>query len=543
MNRPFLKIQDSPPAAPRLADHFVLMLVVVVYVGARLWNITSYSLWGGESYGLAIVRQSWRAMIHHAVTDVAHPPLFYSLLKTWIAVGGEGLPWLKLLPVLFAIATIVPFVLLCRELRLSRGATSLALLLAACDGYLIHYAQEVRGYSLFLFLAVTSAWSFVRFFNADGPVLRKAALLTVINLLLVYTHYHGWIVVGIEGLFLLIWGRHRLASFAVSVAGVVIAFSPWAFLVTRAALARTKIGSEWVPRPGLADLKLLYENLNGRPFPTVPGGASAGVLLFAAPVLVWVWNSLRRSPAAQRDHPILLWWLMFMGALPVAALFLASQVGRQSLFLDRYLIFMALPYYALIAAAVHRLQPARLRIVYVCLLVAWSLTAGLGDLRTNRMAWEGAQMGSRVDWRSLTHRLVEAEAASTGEVPMYLLSVRSKGLLAGGWAIATSMGFYLDEFAQEPWVPEFGSYGTIWSGRRGKFRVASTDLLQIVRTSQGERFWVGYVQSGPALTPEPRQLLIDEGFEVGPAIEQVEKANRIVLLPVWPLRSGVTAGH
>jgi len=535
MNRPFPKLQDNRLAPPRVADHVVLMLVVVIYVGARLWHINSYSLWGGESWGLALIRQDWRSMMKDVVMDVAHPPLFYFLLRIWIAIGGEGLLWLKLLPVLFSIATIVPFVLLCRELRLSRGATSLALLLAACDGYLIHYAQEVRSYSLLLCLAVTSAWLFVRFFNADDHVLRKAAILSVVNLLLVYTHYHGWFVVASEGLFLLIWGRHRLAAFAVSVAGLLVAFSPWAFLVTRAALARIKIGSEWVPRPDLTELKLLYENLNGPALPSVPGVASAGLLLFAAPVLLWLWRSLSRSPAAPRDHPIVLWWLLFMGLLPVAALFLTSQVGRQSLFLDRYLIFTALAYYALIGAAVHRLQPAGLRVAYVCLVVAWTLTAGLGDLRTNRMAWEGVQLGSRVDYRSLTERLVEAEGASTGDVPLYLLSGSSNGVVAGGWAISTSVGFYLGELAHEPWKPEFGPRGTLWSGRRGRFlTVSETDLLKIIRTSQGEHFWLGYMQSDPAPGRQPRQVLIEHGLEVGPAIEQVENANRVVLLPVQP---------
>src|SRR5207249_3294085 len=106
----------------------------------------------------------------------------------------------------------------------------------------------------------------------------------------------------------------------------------------QAALARTRIGSEWVPRPGLADLTLLTENLNGRPFPTVPGGAVAGLLLFAAPVLVWVWKSLVAGSPASKPDRLVLWGLAFLGPLPIAALYLTSQVTRQSLFLDRYLI-------------------------------------------------------------------------------------------------------------------------------------------------------------------------------------------------------------
>jgi len=538
-NPPSRKIQDTPPAAPRAADHLALILVVVVYIGLRLWHIRSYSLWGGESYGLALAREGWPYMIHSAVRDVAHPPLFYCLLKLWVAIRGEGILWLKLLPVLFSVATIVPFVLLCRELRLSTRVTSLALFLAAWNGYLIHYSQEVRGYSLLVFLAVTSAWLFVQFFNAESHVLRSAAILTVVNLLLVYTHYHGWVVVAAETLFLLIWGRHRLAVFTMSIAVVVVGFSPWAYRVIREAHGRKLVGSEWVPRPGLSDLTLFYDNLNGRALPGVSWGALAGVLLFVIPVLVWAWKNLSTRSAGQRGDSLVLWWLMFLALLPVGALFLASQLGRQSLFLDRYLVFTALAYYALIAAAVHRLWPGRFRAAYVSLLVAWSVIAGIHDLRTNRMAWEGVQLGSRVDWRSLTQRLVDAEPAD--DVTVYLLSMNSNGILPGGWALASSMGFFLDDIAHERWRPKVGPRGTIWTGRRGRFLTAtSSGVAEILQSSPGRHFWVGYIQSGQAQGSEPQQQLIERGLEVGPAIEQVESENRVVLLPVWARHTDVT---
>ena len=84
----------------------------------------------------------------------------------------------------------------------------------------------------------------------------------------------------------------------------------------------------------------------------------------------------------------------------------------------------------------------------------------------------------------------------------------------------------------------------MWTGRRGRFLTAtSSDLSDILQTSQDEHFWLGYIQSGPAEGPEPRQLLTAQGLEVGRAIEQVENANRVVLLPVWRHRGEVTLEH
>src|ERR671913_402855 len=70
------------------------------------------------------------------------------------------------LAVCLYVASVAPLLLLCRELRLGAWETNLALALAAVNGYLIKYAQEVRMYSLLLLLTLCSLWLFARFLNA-----------------------------------------------------------------------------------------------------------------------------------------------------------------------------------------------------------------------------------------------------------------------------------------------------------------------------------------------------------------------------------------
>ena len=41
--------------------------------------------------------------------------------------------------------------------------------------------------------------------------------LTLVNVLLVYSHYWGWVLVGTEGLYLLLCRREKVLPFAVSV--------------------------------------------------------------------------------------------------------------------------------------------------------------------------------------------------------------------------------------------------------------------------------------------------------------------------------------
>ena len=97
--------------------------------------------------------------------DLIHPPLFYALLKMWIGVGGDGLLWLRLFPVLFSFLALIPFISLCRELKLNNATIAIALGLFAVNGALIKYSQTVRMYTLLMFLSLMSIWLFARYFN------------------------------------------------------------------------------------------------------------------------------------------------------------------------------------------------------------------------------------------------------------------------------------------------------------------------------------------------------------------------------------------
>ncbi|MDQ3805803.1 MAG: glycosyltransferase family 39 protein, partial [Acidobacteriota bacterium] len=202
--------------------------LVALYAAARLWRLNGSCLWFDEVFGVHAARHPWGELWRFVAADLIHPPLFYALLKLWVAAGGESLLWLRLFPVLTATAYVVPFLLLARELRLTGGEARLALLLAAANGFLIKYAQEVRMYSLLLLLTLTSLWLFARYINAGRAPKWILLALFLVNLLLVYTHYYGWLVVLSEAAFLALKARGRLAPFALTAAALAACFAPWA---------------------------------------------------------------------------------------------------------------------------------------------------------------------------------------------------------------------------------------------------------------------------------------------------------------------------
>ena len=493
------------------------MVLVTIFVALRIYHITSFSIWGGEAFSMIGVRQDWSGMFSYVIADIVHPPLFYILLKLWIALGGESLLWLKLFPVLTSLALLVPFYLLCRELSFQLLEMSLALLLAGVNGYLIHYAQELRMYSLFTFLTMCSFWLFIRLLKSPGETPRELLWLTFVNLLAIYSHYYGWLAVGMEVLFLLIWRRDRLLKFSLSGLFLLLVFSPWAYFVIGEAqsIGGLERNLDWIPKPGLIDIVNFYASLNG------PLGSRylkiLGLLIFGLPLASWFWQIIRSNSKRQGGESIAFSWLAILSFLPVFAIFLISQRLEQAVWIDRYFIFIAVPYLMLVASAAYRLKPAWVRHTWIGLIVIWSLVAGFNDLRTNRMAWASPQLGSRVKWDVLAQQLIEAETNQSGLINVYTLTVISKGHRTGDYASSTSLDYFLD------------SYG------ENKFQMAyAKDVQTLLKHSPlQDHFWIVFFELAESPQPHLAAVLEKNGYRVGDPISFQQMHNRIVLLPVW----------
>jgi uncharacterized membrane protein len=493
-----------------------LVSVLTIFVALRIWHIATYSLGGGEAFAMIGVKQDWSAMFSYIVADIVHPPLFYVVLKLWMLIGGESLLWLKLFAVLFGVAMLVPLLLLGRELNLRLPVITLAVLLMAINGYMIHYAQELRMYGMFAFLALCSFWLFIRYFKLPGNNIRALFILTIVNLLTIYTHYFGWVVVGVEFLFLLIW-RRKIVAFGVSIILLLVIFSPWAYLVIQEArsIGGLDRNLDWVPKPHLIDILDFYSTLIG------PIGSRyvqlCGFLLFSLPLVLWFIKIVRtwRQESISEDV-ITFSWLALLAFLPIIVIFLVSQKLEQALWIDRYFVFIAAPYILLIAAAAYHLEPNWVRNIYIVLIVLWSVIAGVNDLRTNRVAWTGAQLGSRIDWETLALQMGQAEPASGYPVKVYTLQVVSRGITSGYWTIATSLDYYLDLHNDT------------------RFEMVSVrNNNALINKVEEDHFWVAYFYIGDSPQPGPEALLEENGYRIGDKIVFSQRGNRIVLLPVW----------
>jgi len=460
----------------------VFGLILALFVAARLWRLTSYSLRADEIFSIQAARQGWLDLVRYVVRDIVHPPLFYILLKLWRRIGGESEGWLRLFPVLTAVAAIWPFVLLCRELRLKASEINLAFVLIAVNAYLIYFAQELRMYSLLLLLTVTSLWLFARFYNASTAITSQLVALFVVNLLLVYTQYYGWLIVICELLILLVWARTKVRWFLWSMAALVVCFSPWAFVVTRAAIRRggldSNIGS--FARPTERDLGELYAIFNGK----LGAGwqTMSGQILFAFPVLLWAWRIYKKQE--DNGSSVTFWWLLQWSVLPIACAFLISQIAPQSIWGTRFFVNAAVPYMILVAMAIGRLQPDWLRNATLILVVMWASLSAIQELNnTDKRAWE-----------PLVYRMIRAEPSQADGITVYAFGSSDE-----------TIAFYLQKANEE------------------RFQ---TKRIVALGEFTGDHFWI----ASTSKEESPQEFFGNKGYRVG---EGYADGFGALLSPVW----------
>lgn len=494
----YARLQVGGPSSPEFRGlaAVLFLLAGAGYAAVRLWRLETYGLFGDEVFTFWVADQGFGNVITSVASDVVHPPLFYLALKCWIALGGSSILWLKLLPVLFSFAVIPPLVLLCRELRMPAAAINLTLGLIACNAFLVGYSQELRMYSLLMTLTVTSLWLFVKLVNRDTRAVGLQFSLMAVNLLLVFTHYYGWLIVGLELLFVLIWRRERTRGFAVAVVAILCAFSPWAYVVAREARNKpARVNFVWNAPPALSDLAGYYANLNGAlSYRWKIFGTVLMMMVFAAPITAWGATALR--PGARDKRPrgesVTFCWFAVFAFAPAAISFCASHLFSQSVWAPRYLIIAAPVYLMLVAAAVFKLPGTRVSSTAAVVLLGWAIVSGVTDL-TNR---------DKIAWEPLVAEMLRTESNGLNGLKVFTIDPN----------LGNTIQFSLDRLSKER---------------------CEAVYVEGLGDLQGDHFWVAHIRYKHETGPLPREIMRDSGYEVGVGFEAGAANHEGFLFPVW----------
>jgi 4-amino-4-deoxy-L-arabinose transferase-like glycosyltransferase len=362
----------------RRATGIAILILCLVYIAARMWRLGDSCLWFDEVFSVHAAEHDWGSLFRFVAQDLIHPPLFYIVLKSWIGLGGESVLWLRLLPVLFSILALFPFVRLARELKFSTPVMLVSLGLLAVNGALIKYTQTVRMYSMLMFLALMSMWLFARYFNRG----KSFTWLVIANVLLVYTHYFGWLVIASEIIVLLAFQRIKWRRAVGMLSVVSISFVPWLIAVLQAAAQGSDIAQNigWQKRPGIRELIMFTTDLVEPFYFQASSAEPASIYVVSTPLLLIAiamlalyfveWKNQERKTSV---------YVLFVFVLvPFIVAFVASWILPHSVWGTRHLILLFPPAMILIANAVWSFPVRVVSYTAVALIIVFT---GLGLAR------------------------------------------------------------------------------------------------------------------------------------------------------------------
>lgn len=322
------------------------------------------------------LRVAWQAII----VDAVHPPLYYLLLRPWLALAG-GSEFALRFP--SAMAGVVTVALMLRVGRRWLGASAgrWAALLLALNPFHVWYSQEARMYALLGLLSLAALPAFWRALQCRR--LWAWAILAGISALAYVTHYFALYLPLVQFVFLLATFRRHHGALACWAAAQALAALPLAaWLVTLYTVGGGTFGIGWIRRPQLADLlRTLWSfGLAYDGHLTVPAAAGLSVWLG---LLGWgVW----RGRCAEQARLLLVLAL----ALPPGVTFLLSL--RRPTYVDRFFIGSLLAFILLVVAGLAGLpRPARwVAGAALCGLGLWGVVRFHVDPVFAKEDWRGA---------------------------------------------------------------------------------------------------------------------------------------------------------
>ena len=496
-------------------QRWVLLGLAAGYVAMRVYHGAAVCLDGDEIFSVGVAAGSWKDMLVAAGRDSIHPPLFYILLKIWIWLGNDSLFWVRLLPTLFSTLAIVPVVLLGREFHLRPVEIGLTLGLAAIHPFLVYHSQHVRMYTLLMLCALSSLWAFHSAMRTGRRGFTgKYVALTLVNIVSVYAHYYGWLIIGLECWYLIFWKRGHLKRFLISAGIVFIAFTPWIYWAGKYIYAKGGLGAnlEWIPKPDAGALAWFFVDLSGfGDFPSIGRQAVTGLALL---ILAAAWAAWIQRGRLHTGHFVYIArFLMFFLLGSVAVAFLASRLLPHSVWGHRHMVYLVFPILMLVATAYCRLNSRAVRLTGGLLCAAWACMVIQHHLK-------GDDKKSPYD--SLVIRMLAQEEGSTGQVAFYSVD---KYLHYPIW-------FYLETLKAGK-VTGFAS--PIPAGRK---RVAAEAARIEVRKrasiddARGAHFWVGYSSAwSEKLSPEA--ILRQRGCRTGADVTVRDRYHSSTVFPVW----------
>lgn len=392
-----------------------LLAITLIALAVRMYRLEGESIWFDEAVSVRFLDASslGEFLKLERQNDPPAAPVYFSLEYLWAQLWGNTVYRVRMLSVVMGTLTVLCVGLFAWDL-FGRVSGLLAAAFLAASPWHTYHSQEIRVYALVMLMAVVSTHAFWRARSLDQ---RGALAVNIaLNALMVWTHVFAALLVGVQGLHMLVWRRRPSRFFrAWCTANGLILFSLVFYLIR---LDYELLGqyASWIEPATLWGLvgglacflagAILVWHM-GLPLAVMSAARLAAGAGATGNLVYRVWGARRAAdesgvPAALPEKvSLLVMWLV----VPLLVLFIMAKTFRPC-FVPRYVLYSLAAGCVLFGGGAGLVRTPKWRAISLataCAVVLYSLPLGLSE------------RPFRTDYRSAV-RVLEEEHAAPGRV-------------------------------------------------------------------------------------------------------------------------------
>ena len=374
-----------------------LSIILIIGISLRFYGLTVQSYWVDELFTLftANPNATLAEAIHRVFHDLVHPPVYNVLLWVWFELFGFTEYVGRSFSAFTGSLSIIAIYYLGKE-TFNKNVGIYAALIVSLNYFLIYYSQDVRSYSIFVLWTILSYLFLFKAIRTQSTY--NIVLYILFTLLLIYTHYFAFFLVGSQFFVFLYYiaisttNRKKLIYTAVApmiVIALSIAPLLYNILSSDATIAAERMAWCKEPTPYFF-LSYIKEYFSYQ-------SVLFGILLLILAVKIY-------QKKIKNSHIIyaLIIWIVISFLLP----YIKSMISYPIL-TDRYTIYVLPAMILLISVAIDSIENKKLKYIILAFIIFFSV------FRLYRYDYYSKPV--KEEWRKVTNYVI----ADSENFPIY----------------------------------------------------------------------------------------------------------------------------
>ena len=330
----------------------------------RVYKLDSKPVWYDEAVSIAHAEKPLD--FYFTSPRVNYKPVYFLLLKSWVSVFGEEAFPLRGFSLIWGLLSIGLIYKLGKELFDARAGLFSAFLLSI-SVFHIYHCQQIRQFSLMVFLTLLSCLYFIKFIKKSR--IYYLFIVTLANIILINTHPYGLYVCLFEIIFALLFlpkGARKSWIYSQVFLSMFILF--WLALPNKEHIKELLF---WIQRPNFYSLMETIDTFSW-------GGVRYGLddfkirsallgpvkLLSYVNLALLLFGLLVKTKYDNKRIFFLFLWLV----IPISISFLLSRISGYSIYAIKHLIIVLPAFYIIIGRGLCHLKRS-LKIIALAIIL------------------------------------------------------------------------------------------------------------------------------------------------------------------------------